>query len=403
MNNRYEPVDMDDLFGVNRRSFLQALGCTTAGGLILGTPPLYGDEKQDKKKAKQPTEIKTNLDDFMKHKRTTLSIPGPFPGKVVKVTDPNSMKDGKFNAEAIEKMVNLGIKRLTGKTAKESFDLLFTKSDVVGLKVNPVGAPLISTRHEVTKAVIKWLVDSGLPKGNIIIWDRFESSLEAAGYTAKNYPGIQIVGLQNFKLDEEGRHDSMDRYDKDAYYFAEGIDGKVGNEKQNQAYLAKHVFFGDKSYFSELITKELTKIINIPGYKNTGNGVSMATKNIGYSAICNTARLHRPLFFRVCTEVTAAPWIRDKMVLNILDGIRAQYDGGPGMNAEFVYPNHSLYFATDPFALDMTGHRELLAKRKEMKVRISESPRYTQYLHDAEKLGLGIADPKKIELIEVKV
>jgi hypothetical protein len=128
----------------------------------------------------------------------------------------------------------------------------------------------------------------------------------------------------------------------------------------------------------------------------------MATKNLAYAAICNTARLHRPLFFRVCTEVMAAPWIRDKLVLNILDGLRGQYDGGPGKNAQFVYPNHALYFATDPIALDMIGHTELVEKRKAMEVKVIEHPRYTAYLHDAEKLGLGVADKDKLDLVEVE-
>ncbi len=52
----------------------------------------------------------------------------------------------------------------------------------------------------------------------------------------------------------------------------------------------------------------------------------------------------------------AAPVLRDKLALNITDGLRAQYDGGPDKNAQFVYDNHSLYFATDPFALDMLCH-----------------------------------------------
>ena len=90
-------------------------------------------------------------------------------------------------------------------------------------------------------------------------------------------------------------------------------------------------------------------------------------------------------------------------MLNILDGLRAQYDGGPGKNAQFVYENKSLYFATDPFALDMTGHRELVAKRKEMKVRGNENPLYTDYLHEGEKLKLGVADLERLDLVEAPV
>ncbi len=100
----------------------------------------------------------------------------------------------------------------------------------------------------------------------------------------------------------------------------------------------------------------------------------MATKNLGYGAICNTGRLHAPLFFQVCTEVLAAPPVRDKLVLNVTDGPGAQYDGGPDKNAKFVYRNRTLYFATDPFALDMVCHDQLVAKRKAMGITGQRAP-----------------------------
>jgi len=167
-------------------------------------------------------------------------------------------------------------------------------------------------------------------------------------------------------------------------------------------YHNQHVFTGEKSFFGKLLTRRLTKIVNVAAFKNTGNGVSMATKNVGYGAICNTGRLHQPLFFNVCTEVLAAPVVRDKMVLSLIDGIRGQYEGGPDKDEKFTYPNASLYFATDPFALDMTGHREVVAKRKAMGVATNEHPRFTDYLRNAEKLGLGVATPERIDLVEVR-
>jgi len=100
-------------------------------------------------------------------------------------------------------------------------------------------------------------------------------------------------------------------------------------------------------------------------------------------------------------EVPAFPVIRDKMVLNITDSLRAQYDGGPGENAKFMYLDNSLYCATDPFALDMKCHMILLDKRKSMDVPVNENPRFTEYLRYAEKLGLGIANPEKIKFTAV--
>jgi hypothetical protein len=36
-----------------------------------------------------------------------------------------------------------------------------------------------------------------------------------------------------------------------------------------------------------------------------------------------------------------------------------------------------------------------------MKVKVNEHPRYTEYLHYGERLGLGVADPQKIEHLTV--
>jgi len=386
---------------LDRRDFVKTLGTCTAGGLVLGVPT-FGQEKAP------PPKVETNIGDFMKVPKTAHSLPGPFPGRVIKVTDRRSLREDKFDATVIREMVNKGITELTGKDLKGSFSQFFAKTDIIGLKVNPVGPPLIHTHPEVVNAVIQWLAANGVPKQNIIIWDRFDYMLTDAGYTSANFPGVGIEGLQtmdekgNNWRDKDGKHLSIKNFDQDVYYFAKGVLGvKVQGYPNDTFYLNQHVFNGEYSYFGKLITQKLTKIINLAAYKNTGNGISMATKNLGYAAICNTGRLHAPLFFNVCTEVLAAPVIRDKLVLNITDGIRGQYDGGPDKNAQFVYPNHSLYFATDPFALDMTCHRELVAKRKEMKVQVNENPRFTEYLHYAEKLGLGIADPEKIKVVQL--
>jgi hypothetical protein len=398
MARRY--ASMDSSWRLHRREFLHALGTGTAvaGGLVLGVPTFAQETK-----AAPPPPVETNIADFMKVPRGPHAIPGPFPGRVIEIHDRRSLVDDKVDAAVVSAMFAKGVTTLTGAGMKKSFKLLFSRDDVVGLKVNPVGAPHISTKPELVQAAIDWLVDNGLPKKNIVIWDRFAPMLAAAGFTPERFPGIAIEALQT--MDEEGnawrdaagKHVSIPNFDMEAYYFAKGIVGKgVRGYKDDEYYENQHVFTGEYSYFGKLVTQRLTKIVNLAAYKNTGNGISMATKNLGYAAICNTGRLHAPLFFKVCTEVLAAPALRDKLVLNVTDGLRAQYDGGPDVNEQFLYPNHSLYFATDPFAVDMVCHRQLVAKRKAMGVTVNEHPRYTEYLHYAETLGLGIADPAHI-------
>ncbi|MFI5167790.1 MAG: DUF362 domain-containing protein [Thermoanaerobaculales bacterium] len=397
MTRRYST--MNQAMALDRREFLKAAGAgaAVASGLVLGVPALADVAVP---------EVTTNIADFLKVPKTVHSLPGRFPGKVVKVSDVDSLVGDKVDGKVVRAMFERGIRTLTDTSMKAAFTMLFSRDDVVGLKVNPVGTPLISTRLELVEAVIRWLADNKLPKDNIVIWDRFDYMLKDAGFTAEHFPGVRIEGLQT--MDEEGsrwrdangHHVSAANFDLDAFYFAKGIVGKgVRGYKDDEFYLNQHVFAGEYSYFGKLVTKKLSKIVNLAAYKNTGNGISMATKNLGFASICNTGRLHAPLFFKVCTEVLAAPWVRDKLVLNVTDGLRAQYDGGPDKDEKFVYPNHALYFATDPFALDMVCHRELVAKRKAMGVAVNEHPKFTEYLFYAEKLGLGVADPAKIRLV----
>ena len=393
-------VALDRPVTLNRREFAAATGAAVVGGLVLGVPSLA-----------QPSSpaVETNIADFLKAPRGPHALPGPFPGRVVKVTDEHALADDKVDATAVAAMFERGVRSLTGVDMRASFRMFFGTDDVVGLKVNPVGAPLISTKPELVEATVHWLVDNGIKPRNIIIWDRFDLDLRGAGFTAARFPGVRIAALQTM-ADEgkncrnaDGRHVSAGNFDPEAFYFVKGVVGKgVRGYQDDEYYFNQHVFNGEHSYFGKLLTKRMTKLINLAAYKNTGNGISMATKNLGYAAICNTGRLHAPLFFRVCTEVLAAPPIREKLVLNVTDGLRAQYDGGPDKNEKFVYHNNALYFATDPFALDMVCHRELVAKRKAMGVDVNEHPKFTEYLHYAEKLGLGVADPARLTLLEVK-
>ncbi len=395
---------MHTLFDLNRRDFLKA-SAVAGSGLLLGTPALWAEEKDSK-----PEKPATNVKDALEIPKGPHALPGPFPGKVVKVSDEAAMPEGEPNADVIRDMMQKGITALTGKNLTESYNLFFSKDDVVGIKVNPVGPGLISTRLEVVDALIEWLEANGLPRKNIIIWDRFDYMLREAGFNEERYPGIGIEALQDLDLsmwDEaydgddsgwltpEGSHKSLKNFDPNVYYWAD-VDGPT-----EKAYLNQHVTNNKYSFFGKLLTKKLTKIINVPVFKNTGNGISMATKNLGYAAICNTGRLHRPLFFDVCTEVLAFPCVRDKLVLNVNDGLVGQYDGGPGANEQFTYLYNTLFFATDPFAMDRYCHELMLAKRKEMEVQVNEHPRYTEYLRYAEELGLGIGNLEEIQVIEV--
>ena len=55
--------------------------------------------------------------------------------------------------------------------------------------------------------------------------------------------------------DASGTHVSIDKFDKDVYYFARGIVGKgVRGYKDDEFYLNQHVHNGEYSYFGKLLT-----------------------------------------------------------------------------------------------------------------------------------------------------
>ncbi len=395
----YQSIDV--LPGLDRRELIKL--SAAGAGLLLGVPSVWAAQDE---KAAGSARVKTNIGDALEASRCRWSIPGPFPGRVARVTDPRAMKAGRPDAAVVREMFRAGLTGLAGRKPEAAFPLFFEKGDVVGIKVNPVGAGLISTRLEVVDAVIEWLERGGIPRKNIVIWDRFDYMLTDAGFTPGRFPGVGIEGLQTMDeaaaegkrdnsrwLRPDGHHVSEAGFDRETYYFAD-VEGPP-----DKAYLNQQVFNGKYSYFGKLLTKRLTKIVNIPVFKNTGNGISMATKNLGYGAICNTGRLHKPLFFDVCTEVLAFPCIRDRLVLNITDGLRAQYEGGPMPVAKFAWEYNTLFLATDPFALDTICHYLMVKERKARGVRVNEHPRYTEYLRYAAELKLGTTDPKEITVV----
>ncbi len=71
--------------GLDRRDFVRTVTAAGMAGVVLGVPA-FGEDAA--KPAAPPPRPETNIADFVKVPRTRHSLPGPFPGKVVQVTDP---------------------------------------------------------------------------------------------------------------------------------------------------------------------------------------------------------------------------------------------------------------------------------------------------------------------------
>jgi hypothetical protein len=240
----------------------------------------------------------------------------------------------------------------------------------------------------------------GVPARNIVVYDRYSYEIDIGSYQALLPPGIRIVGIQEA--------------------FA------AGGEYEPNVYCDAS-FFGEwetRSYMANIVTHEVTKIINVPTMKDhSASGVTGALKNLAYGTFNNVARTHRapytftnPVIGLMCTVEP----LRSKSVLHIMDGMRQVWHGGPLTQVQdFIDQSGILLVATDPVAMD-TVELEAIEKKRQDKGAPSlwqQDPKSItsnseEFYHDASKnlffrqpghiaaagrLGLGVADLKQID------
>ncbi|MCL2738216.1 MAG: DUF362 domain-containing protein [Bacteroidales bacterium] len=387
---------------MDRRKFFRIASATGAGlaaGSLVGKPfaaAMPGWSGQ------QPAKPATNIEEALKIPRTKNSMPGLYPGKVVKIFNPDSVVNETPVESVAYDMLAQSMLLLTGASnLKKAWRQFVGPKEIIGLKVNPIGGTLLSTSHAVVKSVIKQMEEAGIPKKNIVIWDRRGLQLEEAGFNAQNYPGIKMLSTEYQEngsyYGADGKLLSEHRIDKDWYYWADC-------EQEYDDYTLPFMVNGGKySYFSKVCTQEVDKIINIPIMKNAGAAVTLCLKNLGFGVITNTSRLHRDLWAETCAQVCAFPPIRDKVVLHIADGLIGCYDGGPGANPQFICQYNTILVGTDPVAVDRIGHEIIIGRRiaeGRQQSQQEAAPRGLAKLQLAQEYGLGVADIDKIQLIE---
>jgi len=298
-------------------------------------------------------------------------------------------------------MIKRALLQLTNESdLTKAWSHFITTNEVIGLKINPVAGKLLTTSHAVVKSIIRQLEDTGVSREKIVIWDRRLMQLHETGYTNENYPDITISGTEQQDTegsfyDKDGKLYGENMIDKDWYYYAD-VEGEYDE------YTIPYMINGGKySYFTKICTQQVDKIINVPILKNAGPTATLCLKNLAYGSISNTGRLHQKLWAETCAEVCAFPPIRDKVVLNIVDGLRGCFNGGPGANPQFICNYNTIMVGTDPVAIDRIGHDIIVKKRITEGIQEKDDPNRLKFMEMAEELQLGIADISKITLENV--
>jgi hypothetical protein len=284
-----------------------------------------------------------------------LALHSRLPGQVVRISTGAASSEGKLNPPKINTAVENGLLELSGEKDVRSAWLQFVSpTDVVGIKVNPIREELLSTKPEAVEVIIDGLLQAGVPKKNTIIWDRRLFQLREAGFTAERCPGIETLGKEMRNpngefCDDKGELWSKDNIDREAPYYFADVEDKY--DKETLPYMINE---GQESYFTKILTRRSTKVINVPILKNAGPTVTLCLKNPSYGSLRNSSRLHR-LWMKSVAEPCAFSALRDKVVLNIVDGLQACYEGGPGADARYIWDANLLLLGTDPVAVDAVG------------------------------------------------
>ncbi len=384
-------------FNLTRRDFFRITLFSTIGAAIFSFLGI-----KIKAQEKPETKPKTNIKDALKYPRSENSMPGKFPAKVVQVNNENCIKENIISEKAAYDMLAKGMLALTGtKTLSDAWKMFVNEKDKIGLKVNPVAGPTLSTSVELTSAIIQQLIESGIPRENILIWDRREPQLAEAGFTNEKFPGIRLIGTErqenNSWYDENGKLYGERMIDKDWYYWA---DCEESYDAETIPYMINE---GKYSYFSKIATQMVDKIINVPILKNAGASVTLCLKNLAFGVISNTGKLHKDLWHDTSAEVCAFPPIRDKVVLNIVDGMKGCFNGGPGADPQFITNYNTVLIGTDAVAVDRIGYEIILKKRIEEKLQKKDSERGRIFMDMAKNLNLGESDLSKINLQKIDV
>jgi len=331
-------------------------------------------------------------------------MPGPYPGRVVTVHGPDAIDETteQVNVPTVREMIAQGMTTLTGdRDPRDSWARFFNDQDVVGIKVNASGAPAAMSMPDVVAEIVRNLNVVGVKPAKIVIHERGGGQILQPRYDQFVPAGVRVESANTWL-----------GYDPGVYVEAN--------------------FFGEddtRSNLIRMVTDEFTKIVNVPNMKDhNASGVTGCLKNIAYGEFGNVARSH----YRTQTEtltfigtLAAVEPVRSRTVLNIMDGLRGVWHGGPfSTDRRFRFYPKQMKFGTDPVAMDRVLIDVIDAKRfqegaisvwnRDMRYvgtsaqwqrdpNVNRFLRETGHIEYASRLGLGVYDLERIQHTELTV
>lgn len=311
----------------------------------------------------------------------------PAQSIVYSAHDPTAIHEYQANAPVVRAMVNRLVLAVTGQPdLAHAWGSLVSPNDKIGIKISAAGGELFTTHRDVVNAIVDGLVAAGHARSNIIVWDRSLDGIKEAGYRPEK-EGYQLRSIA-----------PRDGYDPKAVFSAP-LSGKlIWGDVEFRADRGKGPLSADEdstsdnSHFSRILSSEVTKIINVPVMSDSsGCGIAGCLYNVTIPNIDNWRRFtQNPWGHAAIAEIYKMPIISSKVVLNIMDGLVAQYAGGPQSQPNFAVHHATILASKDPVAIDALTVRQIEEWRA--RARLAPITPLAQHVQAASQLRLGNAD-----------
>lgn len=287
--------------------------------------------------------------------------------KVCLVRSAKAIEPGESDAAIISKMLDEGIKFISGGDPDKFWKATFKPQDKVSMKVNSVTERQINFGPMITMAIADRLIKAGLTAENILVWDNNTANLKKSGYKVnKDGAGVRCYGTN-----EVGHCD---------WEFTSG---------------------DMKARFSKIIETS-TAMINIPILKTHAlAGVSISMKN-HYGSFDNPKDYHANMCNPFIGNLNARDEIKNRQRLVVCDATRVLYAGGPQMDLNYISNFNGLIIGTDPVAVDFVGYEMIKKIRKGLPGRAPNMLK-PNHIDTAAKMGLGKGDKSQIDFKEITV
>lgn len=293
--------------------------------------------------------------------------------RLVIVRDREYARTGRIDPSRLLRQLQMALSQLTGaEDHHEAWRAFIDRSDMVGLKVNCLGGPQMSSHPQVATAIARELKGVGVSRQGVVVWDRMRRELLAAGYDTE---------FDDFLC--KATDDESVGHEEDLE-----VAGQVG------------------ACFSRLLTSQCTAALNLPLVKDHGIvGATCSLKN-WLGSISNPNKLHHNHGDPMIADLNLAEAIQSKRRLIVCDAFDVLYHGGPSYKPGYVARYGALIVGTDPVALDTYAVRLIEAERHRAKLptlaQEKRDPTYIARAADAQH-QLGEADLNRVDVVELTV